>query len=236
MVNLKYSVGIDGSKKDFKVCVSVINTLQQVKVKASATFANTQSGFELFLNWVAKHCKEELPVFFLMESTGVYNEQLAWFLYNKGQKCTVILPNKAKRYLQSTGIKSKNDKIDAQGLARMCAEQSLPLWQPLSKNIYTLRSLTRLYESLTKQRTILNNQLHAVSYSMYELKEVTKGLTNTIKAIEKQLNLVEKQIQHLIIKDALLKEKYDKISKIKGVGLLSFAVIVAETNGFEIFE
>ncbi len=50
------------------------------------------------------------------------------------------------------------------------------------------------------------------------------------------MNLVEKQIQNLITKDALLKDKYDKISKIKGIGLLSFAVIVAETNGFELFE
>jgi transposase len=235
MINLKYSVGIDGSKKDFKACISIINTLQEVKVKSSATFTNTPAGFDAFFKWVFKHKKEQLPVFYLMEATGIYNERLAWFLYNKGQKCTVILPNKAKKYLQSTGLKTKNDKIDAQGLARMGAEQNLPLWQPLSKNIYTLRSLTRLHESLTKQRTTLNNQLHAIEFSMYELKEVFKGLTTTLKAIDKQLVLVEKQIQTLIDKDSLIKSKYDKISRIKGIGVLSFAVIVAETNGFEAF-
>jgi len=235
MTNLKYSVGIDGSKKDFKACLSVINQMQEVKVKASGTFTNNLRGFELFFKWVKKNSKEDLPVFYLMEATGVYNERLAWYLYQNGQKCSVILPNKAKRYLQSFGLKSKNDKIDAQGLSRMCAEQSIPLWQPLSKNIYTLRSLTRLHESLHKQRTVLNNQLHAIEYSMYELKAVAKGLQSTLNAIDKQLNIVEKQIKCLINEDISLKEKYEMINKIKGVGLLTFAVIIAETNGFEIF-
>jgi len=45
MKNLKYSVGIDISKADFKVCFVVINELQQLKVLASSSFDNTKSGF-----------------------------------------------------------------------------------------------------------------------------------------------------------------------------------------------
>ena len=78
-----------------------------------------------------------------MESTGVYHEQIAWYLFQKDFSVSVILPNKAKHYLKSLGHKSKNDKIDARGLAQMGAEQNLDLWQPLSKNIYDLRMLTR---------------------------------------------------------------------------------------------
>ena len=36
--------------------------------------------------------------------------------------------------------------------------------------------------------------------------------------------------------DELLKDKYDKISRIKGVGVLTFAVIVSETNGLALFD
>jgi transposase len=235
-IYVKYAVGLDLSKQDFKACLCLISQEQEVKVRASGSFANSPSGFEAFFKWISKHVKEGLPVFYLMEATGIYYEQLAWYLYQREQKVSVILPNKAKNYLQSIGIKSKNDKIDAQGLARMCAERQLPLWQPLSKNIYILRSLTRLHQSLTKQRTVFNNQLQASKSSMYELKEVLKILADSIATIDKQLKTTEKQIAKLIGEDAILKSKYEKMHTIKGVAILTFAVIVAETNGFELFE
>jgi transposase len=226
---------MDIAQQDFKACLSVINTEQQVKVKASRSFENNKSGFTALLAWVNKHTKEALPVSFVMEATGVYYEQLAWFLHQQDCACSVLLPNHAKSYLASVGLKSKNDKIDAQGLSRLGTERALPLWQPLSAALYVLRSLTRLHESLTQQRTALNNQLHATQYSMYDLKEVQQGLKATLKAIDKQLCLTEQQIKHIILDDEYLADKYHKISRIKGVGLLSFAVIVAETNGFALF-
>jgi transposase len=79
MKNLKYSVGIDVSMKDFACCLSVINDEQDVKVKASHKFANTQTGFVELLEWIKRHQKEELPITFIMEATGVYHEALAWF-------------------------------------------------------------------------------------------------------------------------------------------------------------
>ena len=54
-----------------------------------------------------------------MESTGVYHEQIAWYLFQNDLAVSIVLPNKAKHYLKSLGHKSKNDKIDAKGLAQM---------------------------------------------------------------------------------------------------------------------
>lgn len=45
--------------------------------------------------------------------------QLARFLFQKDLLVSVILPNKAKHYLKSIGNKSKNDTVDARGLAQM---------------------------------------------------------------------------------------------------------------------
>jgi transposase len=47
---------------------------------------------------------------------------------------------------------------------------------------------------------------------------------------------VAKEIQQLIGQDELLRDKFEKISKIKGVGYLTFASLVAETGGFALFE
>lgn len=233
MKNLKYSVGIDISKDDFKACVSTFNETLQVKVKASSTFSNTEKGIKLFLDWAKKHHKEtDIPLYFLMEATGVYHENLAWYLYQQSQNVIVVLANKAKKYLQSLGIKSKNDKIDAQGLSQMCAEKSFQLWQPISKNIYNLRSLTRLHEDLQVEKNSFGNRLKMLDFTMFENAQVKKSILKLLKEISKQIDHIETQISKIIEQDPILKTKYECITSIKGVGLMAFAVTVAETNGF----
>jgi transposase len=61
---------------------------------------------------------------FTMEATGVYYENLAWHLHQQDRQVSVVLANLAKKYLQSLGYKSKNDKIDAKGLAQMGRKES----------------------------------------------------------------------------------------------------------------
>jgi transposase len=235
MTNLKYSVGIDVAKESYKVCLSVIDQQQRVTVKSTGSFKNNPKGFEEFYSWTKKHLREKLPVHFLMEATGIYYEQLAWFLYNKDCQVSVILPNKAKKYIQGLGIKSKNDKIDAKGLSKMCAEQSLPLWKPLSKNIYRLRALTRLHEDLTIQRTAFRSRLETLNYGMIDLKDTKKSIQKLIDVIDKNLLKLEKEIEQMIKTDNVLNSKFEKLTRIKGVGLMTFSVITAETNGFELF-
>jgi transposase len=224
------------AKDSFKACFSVIDSLQKVTVKSSGSFPNTASGFANLIGWVKKHQKEPLPVVYVMEATGVYYERLAWYLHELNCQVSVLLPTKAKRYFQSLGHKSKNDKIDAQGLSLMGAQQALPQWQPLSKRLYQLRVLTRFHESLQVQHTQLGNQLHALSSGMHQVELIAKQIRQTLKLLEKQLQQVAKEIEKLIQEDELLSDKFAKISKIKGVGCLTFATIVAETGGFALFE
>lgn len=235
MTNLKYSVGIDMAKDEFKACLSIIDSQQKVTVKSTGTFKNTSKGFDEFYQWFTRHQKEKLPIIFLMEATGIYYEQLAWYLHNKNCSLSVILPNKAKKYIQGLGVKSKNDKIDAKGLSKMGAEQSLPLWRPITKTIYQLRALTRLHEDLSIQRTATLNRLKTLDYGMYNLKDVKNSIQKIVQTLEKEMTQVERQIKLIIDQDAALKSKFEKIGSIKGVGLMTFAVVVSETNGFELF-
>lgn len=233
---LKYSVGIDMSKSDFKANLSTIDTAQKVTVKASRTFTNNSRGFQQFIEWVLKNYREtSVPLHFLMEATGIYHEHLALFLYKGDYRVSIILPTKAKRYLQSLGHKSKNDKIDAQGLARMGAEQSLACWKPVSSKIYTLRALTRTHEDLQVQRTSIISRLKSSEYGMYETPKVDKVNQNLLKVIQGELKNIENEISKIIRKDKLLNEKYHLLDTIKGIGLMTFAVVVSETNGFTLF-
>lgn len=233
---LKYSVGLDISSKNFQVCISVIDRLQKVTVKSSSKFANNPKGFEAFHLWVCKHYKEQdIPLVTIMEATGVYYENLALWLHLKGYKVSVVLPNKAKKYLQAMGLKSKNDTIDAQGLARMGAEQSLDLWQPKNEYFYQLRSFTRQHQSLQELKTNISNQLHANQHEMYHNELVTKQLCKLIEMLDEQLHSIESAIVTHIKSDQEVFKKVKNITAIKGVGVLTVAVVLAETNGFELF-
>ncbi|WPU97974.1 IS110 family transposase [Mucilaginibacter sp. cycad4] len=236
MKNLKYSVGIDVSMKDFACCISVINDEQDVKVKATHKFANIESGFGALLEWVKRHKKEDLPLIYTMEATGVYHEQLAWFLHHKGNSVSILLPNKAKKHLQADGIRSKNDKIDARGLAKVGAEKKLEQWTPPSMELYTLRYYTRQHQSLNEFYTATANQLHSIEHSQFKNKDIIKQLKSSLKLYEKHMKELEKLIAQLIQSDPILNRHYKNICAIKGLGLLSFAVIAAETNGFILFD
>lgn len=105
-----------------------------------------------------------------------------------------------------------------------------------SEQLYTLRVYTRQHQSVTEMLTSMNNQLHSLQHGQFQSKEIIKQLKQTIKLFEKQLAELEKTISKLIKADVILNRHYQNITAIKGVALLSFAVIAAETDGFALFD
>jgi len=142
---IKYSVGNDIGYKDFRSCIVIIDDKQQIKVKASRKFDNSPSGYKDYKDWYTKNHKDKsVPMHFCMEATGVYHEELAYFIHGEGHRVSILLANHSKKYLESIGIKSKNDKIDAKGLAQMGAERALKQWDPPVEFYANLRNLTLL--------------------------------------------------------------------------------------------
>ena len=235
-MNVKYSVGLDVASKKIDICMSIIDSNQNVKVVSSKSFLNTISGFKDMELWIAKNYKEkDVPLVLCMEATGVYHENCALYFSERKYKTSIILPNKAKHYFISLGLKSKNDSIDAKGLARMGAEQRLDLWQPMGKFFYELRQYTRQYQNLQEQKTVFNNQLHALEQSMFKSKAMIKQQKDSLKLFDKQIKQLIELMKNLIDSDQVIKEKVANICKIKGVAILTASTILAETNGFELF-
>ena len=115
-MNLKYAVGLDVSSKKIDACMSIIDEKQRVVVKSSTQITNTRKGFENLVQWIIKHKKEDIPVVICMEATGIYHENCALYLFERNYRVSIILPNKAKKYLEAIGLKSKNDSIDAKSM------------------------------------------------------------------------------------------------------------------------
>lgn len=234
---LKYSVGLDVSGKDIKFCISTLDYCQEVRVLSRLTILNKQSGFAQAAIWINQwHKEKKIPLVLCMEATGVYHENCAYFFYNKGFQVSIILPNKSKKYLQCLGLKSKNDEIDAQGLAQMGAEQKLPHWKPTVKFYGILRILTRQYQSLQEQINGESNRLHAASNSALQSKFEIKQTCKLISFFKKQLQEVTAEIKKHCESEPEMKNKFTEVCKIYGISILSASTVIAETNGFELFE
>lgn len=234
---LKYCVGVDVSKDELVVCFRSIDIEQNCIVKGSRSFQNNKKGFTALDSWIGKFRKDnEVPLLLVMEATGVYHEASAYFLADKGYPLSIVLPNKAKKYMQSLGLKSKNDRIDASGLAQMGCEQKLSLWQKPNVETMQLRDLTRYLEFLNGQMTDCRNRLESYEHRGIPTDLVTKQLKCLIKALEKQIKEAHSQVGQHIKNHKELAEKVAHITAIDGVGELTAAVIIGEMNDFQLIE
>ncbi|AWM35154.1 IS110 family transposase [Hymenobacter nivis] len=162
---LKCVVGIDIDKDNFVACIGHSTLVQQLHFGKETTFANTASGFAALLSWVAKQQVSGSPLWFVVEATGVYYEELAYFLADNQQLLSALLPNKAKHFARSAEFKSKTDQLDARLLCRLGLERALPAWQPPTPALRQLRALARERQVLVRQAAQLKTRTHACQHS-----------------------------------------------------------------------
>ena len=231
----KLVVGIDVSMDDFYACIKVKTENDSIKIKGTRSFDNTEKGFRECLAWALKRQKDDCPVRFVMEATGVYYENLAYFLYTNDQKVSVVLANKVKNYIKSLNVKTKTDKADSQVIASFGIERQLEEWQPMSPVYKDLKELCRELLSLKKEKQRAKSQLHAFDKAHDKLKTIVDLKKEQIKFYEKAIELLKKDIKKTVGKDAVLKEKIRKIETAPGLGFETIVILVCETNGFTLF-
>lgn len=234
---IKQTIGIDVSKDDFVVRHGTTDTDQEIKISNHEIFLNSSKGFNKFIKWVKKtKNNDSIPLWFIMEATGVYYENLAYFLSEKGFNICVLLPNKAKNYARTLEGKSKTDSIDARTLTQFGLERKLVKWEIPNHLFKELKSLTRERMMLQTMKTQLKNRLHAKTHSYEPSKESIRRIKSLISYYKKQIKAVEEEIEALLKSDDELYKKVLKMKSIKGVGIITIASILAETNGFALIK
>lgn len=229
---IRQSVGIDIAKLNFTACICRSYSDSKIDLSEVLKFENTKQGFNQLLKWVRKQVNVDPQVYFVMEATGIYFEPLAYHLIKLHQCVSVILPNKVKHYAKSLNVKSKTDVIDAGIIARMGAERLLSLWQPPEPIFKDLRDLTRLYTDLKRQRTAFINRLKSLQSGNEPMIFIVESTRSIISKLDKEIKKCTVQIQQLIKKEKWLEDKVEKLQAIKGIGLITIAIILAETQGF----
>jgi transposase len=233
---LKYVVGIDIAKDTFVACFGRIEPTQHLSFSKETTFANSLAGFTDLLTWTTKQVTSAAPLWFVVEATGVYYEELAYFLADKDQSMSVLLPNKVRHFAQSTEQKSKTDQLDARLLCRLGLERALPTWQPPTPALRQLRALSRERQSLTQQAARLKAQHHAYQHSYQPDARTLDRLSARQQLLDHQLKSADQDVAALLQAEPELARKLAQLTSIPGIGQTTAVAVVAETNGFVLVE
>lgn len=181
----KSSVGIDVSKKKLDVAL----LLENMKVRKK-TFTNDLAGFQSLSQWVQHHHKGSFH--FCMEFTGVYDEAVAEYLFEKGHIVSRINAMAIKSFARSMLTRTKTDKKDAFIIAQYCKAHDPKPWKPDPMHLKILRDLSRTYESLKEIHQDLLNRLEKYIDRESPAKNI---LQKSAKDMEKRIQEVEKQLE-----------------------------------------
>lgn len=228
-------IGIDVSKETIDVAICQLSKPDKYSYH---NFTNKLTGYKALLAWLKEQGNMPDEAFFLMEHTGSYTLELCCFLEKKQLSFALVSPLHLQR---SIGLqRGKNDKVDAKRIAEYAflhrhklKASKLPSSQLLElKNLYAFRS------RLVKTQTSLKQTLK-------ELKDIAHLVDNKfiVKESEKQLKLVKEQIKQTqakiisVLKEKTeVKEQYDLICSVPGVGMITALAIILATNNFTGFD
>lgn len=231
---VKQVAGIDVAQNELVVCLGRMDDSWSPELYAGKTFPNNPKGFEALEKWVAKMTDPQVSVRYVMEATGVYHEKLAYYLADKNCRLSVVLPNKISNYFRTLEIKTITDKTASQAIARFGLERKLDDWKRPARVFKSLGQLTRERDQLVQERTVIKNQLHAEQAEAEPSGSSVLRMKKRIALLDKQEQEIKQEIQALVKQDVQLDQTVKTICTIPGIGLLTAATVLGETNGFEL--
>lgn len=227
-------VGVDVAQNELVVCVGRMHDDLTSELYAHKAFPNTNKGFIAFIAWVTKLTDSTVAIRYVMEATGVYHELFAYYLDEQDFEVSIVLPNKISNYARTLDTKTVTDKTASEAIALFGLERTLDQWHRPDDLYSKLRQLTRERGQLIDERTVLKNQLHAEKAGAMPYKKSIVRMEKRMALIEKQEKEIMEEIQILIETKKEIKDLATLLCSIVGVGLLTAATVLGETNGFDL--
>lgn len=231
---LKQVLGIDVAQKELVVSLGRLQEDLTTEVYARKAFPNTSKSFTELVSWVKKLTDPGVAVQFMMEATGVYHESLAYFLTEQSAEVSIVLPNKISNYFRTLEVKTITDYTASEAITRFGLERKVDLWKRPNPLLKRLRQLTRERDQIVEERTMVKNQLHAEMAEAEPNETTVKRINKRILFLDKQEKEIKDEITLLTKKDQQIRSAIQLLTSIPGIGLLTAATVLAETNGFEL--
>jgi len=215
MQSVKTKAGVDVSAK------TLTAIRRRENEEEGKEFANDPSGHRELLKWVGKRARV------CVEATGVYHLQLALTLRAAGVEVMVLNPRVAKNFAKALSNRSKTDPVDAWTLVEYVERMEFIAWRAPSDAVLELRELGRRMSELVQTAVDEKNRLHAKTVS-----GISKAVVADVKAhvgqLEKRIKQIETAAVEVLESDTDLREQFEILKRIRGVGRRSAIHLLAE--------
>lgn len=177
MMNTYQYIGVDVSKDKLDYALASSKKVQQIHNQASS-----------IRKWLKK--LDAASVCLVLEPTGTYSDKLVQIAFEMGVAFALVDPSKSHHYAKSEGHIHLNDRQAARSLLSYAQKNHPQPAEMPSEAQQQRKQLISALNSLTKQQTMLRNQIHAQE-QLYRPNSVAKA------SLEAALSTIEQQIEHL---------------------------------------
>ncbi|MEQ8152225.1 MAG: IS110 family transposase, partial [Smithellaceae bacterium] len=172
------------------------------------SFSNNDDGISCVVDFV----KSFFPTLIVLEATGGLETATVGMLADKGLPVVVINPRQVRDFAKATGKLAKTDEIDAHLIARFGEAVRPELRLLKDQDAQKLAALITRRRQIVGMITAEKNRLHAAP------KWTSKDIQTNISWLEKCLKKVDKDLQNLLKKSPVWREKDEILRSTPGVG------------------
>ncbi|MEO1436954.1 MAG: IS110 family transposase [Bacteroidota bacterium] len=234
-----FMVGIDMGKAEFAYCVMDHN----FRIHAQGQIANQTDAIDLFCQQLVAQLRVGHigELFLCVEHTGSYNQPLIRHWIGLGGRLDVIPATKVSQLLAGPqGWSDKNDSIDARRLAEFGVRFSdkLTEHQLPSKTLKTLRIFHHQRDRLIKARISIEATFKEAQH--FEDPQLIQQASNMqaelVSQIKRTIKKIDQQLLQIIKQDPQLRQWFQLMTSVEGVGPVIAREILIATHGFTKFK
>lgn len=210
------SLGIDMAKRTF---TAALWFGRQRVLKAD--FDNHLGGFRKLRTWCRAHgAGHQWRV--AVESTNTYAEALLEWLHAQGCAVFLLNPERVAHYGRACGQRNHTDPADAAIIAAFIATHEATPWTPPPPEQKDLRGLTRARAQVLACAQSLALQVQTAA------GPARRHLQHLLVAARRELASIGLAIARHLKHHASLAAQVSRLMTLKGVGLVTAAIVVAE--------
>lgn len=227
-------IGIDISKNTFDFALIKDSN---VSLHITDEVSNDHSGIVKLEEFLKKQGLNMEETLFCMEHTGIYCRLLSHYLTESKYHVWLEMP---VQIIRSLGIqRGKNDRVDAKRIAEYAClkKDKAVLWQPPREIVIQINDLLTLRDRLIESRKSLKQPIKEFKDAGFKdaAKLIESRCINTLKAIDKEIRQIEKDLDDLINKDANLKKLYKLSTSVPGIGKITALALLYFTNEYKLY-
>jgi transposase len=224
-----YSMGFDVAKATFDLCL--LSTHGAVLWRER--FDNDAEGIKQSLAKLRASRWKPSLIHFALESTGVYGKALIAALHQGGLAVSVLNPAQVKYFAFSVLRRTKNDRVDAEIIARFCLERKPLATRAVRPIEEQLKLLVHERDSRVGEQTREQNRAQKDPFQIELPSLISRQRHHRLKQLQKEISQLDRAINELIASDEYLKTQSKLLCSIPGIGENTAAKLLSELAGKE---